>query len=111
MRPLCRVVPMLVLVWLGWQQVRADDDEVVARQKKKAQDNWKRVYDKQPAVHVQTDSFLFYASKSFEKEQLKDWGGMLDGLYKETKKALGLDAEGKKPVWVGKLTIYLFDDR
>lgn len=114
MRSMWRVLPALVLVWVFWQQTQAADvdDEVVTRQKEKAQANWKRVHEgKQPAVHVETDNFLFYASKSYEKDQLKNWGGMLDELFKETKKSLGLDGEGKKPVWQGKLTVYMFDDR
>lgn len=112
MQCLWRMLPALLLVWCGWQHlVAADDDELVKRQKEKAQANWKRVYENQPAVFVETESFLFYASKSFDREQLKEWGGTYDELLKETRKALVLDGEGKKPMWVGKLAIYLFEDR
>lgn len=113
MQRLRRILPLLVLVWCGWVLAAEDDDLValVKKQKEKARANWKRVYEDQPAVHVETESFLFYASKTFDREQLKEWGATYDELLKETRKALALEGDGKKPMWLGKMAIYLFEDR
>lgn len=79
---------------------------VASQQHGRALENWKKLYDKEPPVHFESDRFLIYAT--LEEKKLKEIGGLLDKTYAATTKTLEL--EGEAP-WTGKLTVFLAGER
>lgn len=105
-RLLALAVLALGLVALG---ARAQDDEVAQRQKKRAIENWKRAFDSDPGLVVETQNFIFLAPMGYEEIKVRALGEKMDGYFNSMKAALG--GPSKKTLWPGKMTVYLFSEK
>jgi hypothetical protein len=98
---------MAVFFTLGSPTFADDAAEVIAAQKKVAQENWSQLEAGELAVH-ETTHFLIYAPKTMDR-QIKALGATLEKYNEQARKALGY--EEKEEPWPGKLTVYLFPER
>jgi hypothetical protein len=109
--PLIRTA-LLALLILAQFSVTAcgQDDDVAARQKKRGVENWKRALESDPGLVVEMENFIVLAPKSFDEEKVRALGESMDGTLKQMNRALGI-GENRKPLWVGKMTVYLFAEK
>lgn len=103
-----RYIALLAVALVGAAEVRADEQgDIVKRQKEKAFANWKKVYEQDPPTHLETEDFLFFASKSFTEKQLQAWSKQFNEHAGQARTALKLS----QSPWKGKLAVYLFESR
>lgn len=107
----CRAILLLVFTWAVLVLPAAGQEQAdpVKQQKEKAQANWKRAFEKSPFLHVETANLLIYASPTLTEKRIKDCSGVLETELGFVRKAVAVDP--KKPLWPGKLTVFLLDDR
>lgn len=108
LRQAALLVAVLSAICIHGPAASAQDD-IVKGQKERAEAHWKRLFEGQEFQHLESTSFLFYGPKSLPDGKFKALGESLEQQFGLLRKALSV--EGKKPLFTGKLTVYLFDDK
>jgi len=107
MRTPITVMLALALLLVAWPEARADEvADMIAAQKKTAEENWEGLAIG-PAAHVETAHLFLSAPKSYDK-RLKEIGATLEKYVEQARKPLGYE---KDVPWNGKLAVYLIPER